>query len=175
MVITKKQVECFEMRLPKFFTWANFYIDEIGEGGTLSIVSDYGNWSYTWPATGGTLKQFLPSLDIYYTAKKFGADKYFDIDRTLENAREFILISRRDNSLDKESARELYDEVSALARTHPNSSNEFFYLTREDCPNLFKLFYENSLNLYFKIDPAFEEFWRLFWIPLMEYLKENYV
>jgi hypothetical protein len=89
------------------------------DGGSLAITGDFGPWEYTWSSIGSeTFGQFLFGLDKQYAMQKLAGSDYFrfDPEATEREIKRDILELRRDDSIDREKAREFYcqaDEFSA--------------------------------------------------------------
>jgi hypothetical protein len=84
------------------YSWALFFVDE--QSNTLSIVSDWGNWSYMWGPTAWSFKEFLVQMstrvqDGYpgYLLEKLthGQKEELDYDATFK-AMEAVMQKARD-------------------------------------------------------------------------------
>jgi hypothetical protein len=116
--------------------WAFFYLHEFPNGGTLGIVSDWGNYSHMWGATGvKSLKHFLATCHAEYIVNKLSYEKgrefreQFDNEKTLINFKKRILEDRRDDRIDREEARDLWND---LVDWSPDGSAEEWYYTMPD-------------------------------------------
>lgn len=93
--------------------WASIRLQE--STGSVSIQSDFGNWSYFWPPKHRTssLASFLRGIDRGYAGGKFlGASlDVYDPEKTQKRIREHILESRRhgSSSMTKKRARKEWD------------------------------------------------------------------
>lgn len=87
-----------------------------GTGGSLTVHSSYGTFSYIWGSTGSSFKEFLVehlAKDWHYTMKKFlqeGNAMYeFSLEETQKEMRRVLVETRR------EDGREVNAAVAALA------------------------------------------------------------
>lgn len=109
----KTSVDMYYVR--KDHEWANIVHDD----GLLMIHSSYGSWSYYWSHPGGPAKEFLTQLDDGYLISKLGGSKKeFDGERTEQNIRREILERRRDGRLNKDNAREIWEEIDGVDFQH---------------------------------------------------------
>lgn len=81
------------------FGW---YVAFIDEGGTVSVVSDYGNYAYRWhhkhlpySAEQGGIRKFLTTADESYFLSKFAHRDEFDPAATRTAFKNYILEFRR--------------------------------------------------------------------------------
>lgn len=149
--------------------WAKFTVEDLGSRGRLSIASDLGDWQQGWGACGESFKSFLTHLDIGYVAGKFGADRWFDAERTIKNYRADVLESRR-SGLSKETARSIWNEIKTLAGGY-QGKNEFAFALYET-EYLFR-YYNNCPEMYETISPHFHRFWKECWPPFIAELKRE--
>jgi hypothetical protein len=99
------------------YGWATAYVDDIR--GTLSIVSDWGNYAYRWGVDslggGRTLSQFLIDAEPEYIATKLHVDLggIIDLDGTeTKNAlKRELLRMRRHKEIEGWEARHEWDEL----------------------------------------------------------------
>lgn len=83
--------------------WARIWLTD---DGCLSIMSDFGCFSYWWGDPGCEFREFLTKCDNEYLSGKLGGgEKAFDGERTIQVIREKILYYRRHGSISKEAAR----------------------------------------------------------------------
>jgi hypothetical protein len=120
--------------------WGIFFVSEAG--GVLSILSDYGNWSYAWPHHGRTsFKHFLVELGRdtdYLIGKLSGAKTVFNADKSKQLIFEIIRERRRDGALTKEKAREAYDELESVAADCSGSEDLFLERLMTTIPWLYE-------------------------------------
>lgn len=95
-------------------SWCRLLWHELGRdtngqiAATVHIMSDYGNWSYTWSHIGDpSIESFLADLDSDYLGKKMmgSAFRVHDDEGTQRAIKQHILESRLDGSMDKDEAR----------------------------------------------------------------------
>jgi hypothetical protein len=105
----------------------------------LTIHSSYGNYGYFWSNTGdagSTAIDFLGRVDRDYLMNKLvenGNYMRFDAELTADGIREWIRQSRRDRSIEKAEAREMYDAVEEAE----GDSQRFFEALKDECETLF--------------------------------------
>jgi hypothetical protein len=110
--------------------WAFFQLDELT--GTVAIHSDWGDFTHSWPRHGRkSLKHFLAEGDEDYFARKFhyGIDDVFSPEKSLARIRAEIIDGRKTYRLDREEARELWDQAGDLE----NESSSDLFLERMPC------------------------------------------
>lgn len=100
------------------FEWYVVFVHE--ETCTLSIVSDYGNYAYRWPAGGQVpgqrFKDFLLELNDGYLLSKIcqGIPKEFDSAATLLRVKRELIENRREYGANKDAVREVWDSLDGL-------------------------------------------------------------
>jgi hypothetical protein len=172
-VVTKTTCELYKLRGLPHNGWADITIDAAEEHGRIQIASDWGNWSFFWSHCGGPFKDFLPGLDIGYVAGKFGANKWFDHEKSLRELKRDLLLGRRGeqgNPLSKEKARELWEEVDRL---QDEGNETAFGMRLYNNDDLFSRYDGCDFPIYYGIDPGFRNFWRDCWPVFLEYLKNE--
>lgn len=79
----------------------------------LAIESSYGSgYAYAWSHPGGCFKSFLCQCDEYYLRSKLAPGTTFDEVATRDAVREHLISLRRDKSIGRDRARELWDSAS---------------------------------------------------------------
>lgn len=166
MKITSKLIECYYLR--DGMEYADISLDVGDNSGRVSVASSFCSFENYWGACGEPLKKFIQDIDIHYAAKKFGQSNWFDLDSTLSEIEQIT----KEESLWASS--DLIESWNEELDSLKNSScrEEFVQLISSECPNLMKLLdYQPSINT--SIDPAFLSFWNIFWIPFIEFLKDE--
>lgn len=115
--------------------WATFYVDDVH--GTLSIVSDYGNWAHRWGrgshlCESGNLSDFLVCEgECHYLADKLMSReerREYSPELTRKAMTEVIIEHRRSQDFDRDMARGLWDAVEAIDfRDGPDFVQQAFY------------------------------------------------
>lgn len=108
----KSTCERYDIRLKEGYGWAIVTIDE--NGGLFNAQSDYGSYSYSWPCHGrDSFKHFILELveDKSYFLGKVANDKFYYMEKTEKAWKEEVIRARREGELDKDQARELWDEI----------------------------------------------------------------
>jgi hypothetical protein len=101
-------------------SWSLWLLDQ--DTGSLSIVSGYGNWAHRWGHSGfsensnGDFRREFLGFDPNYLNNKLGLDavREFDLEKTRKSVQEKILSHRREGGIDREIAREWWDEIVEL-------------------------------------------------------------
>lgn len=116
--------------------WACCTVNE--DTGELSITSDWGNWSFRWNIGhigSPSLHAFIGRGSLDYLANKLtpgGSRDQFDPDATTAEFRKLVLEARRELRIDKDAAREYWEELGSLAADCGDSCDlylERFYHT----------------------------------------------
>ena len=169
------------------------------KGGSLMIVSPYGNWDYSWNSTGtDDIRAFLVGLDKGYLMNKLDARNttLFDAEGTVAKVKEMILDSRRRRNYTAEfqsfrkdpekhqaqrtieEYRELWDAIEAL---DPDMSADTFFDSLYILPRTHPRALLESCELtdVYCIDavtmenPNHKHFWEECWLPLVAHWKEE--
>lgn len=146
-------------------SFANISLDYSGKQGRISISTDYGVWSYYWGSCGCSFKEFLIGLNMEYAAGKFGEDKFFNHEATMNYLKSRI----KENSEDKEHNRKLKDELKSLVDCEDKSS---FTAQMWNCSEIMKL-EDYCPDLVTGISPGFKYFWENLWTKFIESLKQE--
>ncbi|MDD5301475.1 MAG: hypothetical protein PHS14_00085 [Elusimicrobia bacterium] len=114
--VRRTDAEVYSTRFDKQYGWAIIILHE--ETGVVAITSDYGDWTYSWPSPGRgncTLKEFVCHGSYDYMACKFegGKPEEFDGAATRAAFTKRLFQQRRDRSIQKEEARDVYDSLEA--------------------------------------------------------------
>lgn len=98
--------------------WAIFTIDNVY--GSLSIISDWGNWSRIWSSDPKSLgapdfSNFLSNAGIDYLAHKLlqGEDEELNVEASLINIKKETLRSRRNREITQEFAEAIWEDLEA--------------------------------------------------------------
>jgi len=157
--VTKTTVECYKLRFEGGL-WADITIDDNSVGdkgaGRIQIASDFGNWSNYWGACGSPFKKFLESLDIHYTAGKFGADKWFDFAATIKELKRNI---NEDAYGDERKSL-----LAELKEIEENCTEDImdFRIQIENSTELLQ-FVSHSPDVITGVHPSFKRFWDEIW------------
>lgn len=169
--ITKSSVEVYKIRHPKYFYWADIFIDDSGTKGRISIASDFGAYQNYWGACGCSFKEFLCKIGMHYAADKFRADQWFDLDSTIKHYKSIIIEYRRSGSIEASYARKLFDQVKVLIDA--SGEPEFCVLIQEQ-PELMK-FWDWCPYLSRTVTPQFKNFWEEIWPVFVRELKKEMI
>jgi hypothetical protein len=142
----KSLVEKYVIKSPTGQWLANIVLDD--KDGDIYIQSDYGDYSYWWRSRGRdtTLKQFLLSCDDSYVMNKFGyggKNDYFYADRTIKNIKKDILQQRREDRIDSDQARLLWNEINDIDYS-TDTCNEMYVSLAEWAPDVLSHIYGDS-------------------------------
>lgn len=169
--IKKTQVECYKIRQETTIaSWADITIDSPGIGsGRIMIASDYGDWQNYWGAVGGSFKEFLTRIDKHYVAGKFGANRWFDQKATVKFMKKQIIDYRRDNDIDCEKARDMWNDLKELEEY---DDPQVFSIRAFDSEHLSYLF-DCGPELFYDCTPGFNAFWEIVWPVFIDQLKQE--
>lgn len=165
---------------------ANIFMDDTL--GLICIYSDYGNYSHWWGQSGRgtkTLSEFLLKTGVEYLKDKFsyGAERYFDSDKTIERIKQDIIQKRRERGfrrasqyreLSKEDARELWDEIEWA--DWPDKLSDFYWVLNQDASKTFEMIYGNdhsSVPCITGYQPQLVAFMERVWPVFMAGLEEH--
>ena len=86
----------------------------------VSVISDFGSFGYCWTHIGpDRWREFLAGLDLHYAMQKMLGERFrvpLAIHEAEAKGRQMILQYRREDSLDAEDARKLWDGLDAADR-----------------------------------------------------------
>ncbi|MHC1744866.1 MAG: hypothetical protein AB9873_17815 [Syntrophobacteraceae bacterium] len=145
---------------PGWTTWADITIREwFGQysggprnGGSIQIISDYGNYGFAWSHIGDKcLRQFLLALEADYFFGKVvegGRRNYevIDMKATLEDIRKEIVSMRREGRIDKEQARDFWEQIEEGSDVSRCISDEELYRALDDHDDLFRIIFHNDFE-----------------------------
>jgi hypothetical protein len=152
--------------------YATVSVDEAT--GTVNCQSGFGDFSYSWPASGrgADIFTFLASLGFDYFMGKAAVRPWQELDlaRTIEFHRNEIRHERRGRrgfcDLSKELANEMWDALDSIEGEHPRDETHLFFLWQtHSC--LSEWFVDYSPTVYHRVSPTAQSFWDLLWRPLV--------
>lgn len=113
--------------------------------GTISIESDYGNWSHMWGSMGGNIREFIIRCGKDYLMDKFTCNDHkdrgcFNFDKTISRIKREIIEARKEMELEKNEAREMYNESEELNNNAPDNIDAFYMYANNNCPKLFEFY-----------------------------------
>lgn len=169
--VEKSTVELYKIR-SNDFAWADITIDAHGRAGRISVASDYGNWQNYWGACGSDFKTFLSQISESYAATKFSAEERIDVDGTIKLWKELLISYRRDETLDAEKARSIYDEIEEVASEDRQGLLRAFDNTSDLSPFMYDVC--GAPELVHEPCPHFKRFWKELWPALLaEFAREK--
>lgn len=156
----------------KYRTWADVSIHEWKGGGSISIISDYGNYSHGWNAIGERpFRKFLCGLDMDYFGKKTLPQGYLqdDVEASQKAAMVAVVEYRRENpkSLDKETARDLYD---GIAQADTCGDDMGYFAAKIQDLDGFDLVFGHGMDFPYRkqYNPQLKGFWEILWPCLVD-------
>lgn len=174
--VTKTTVECYKIRHPSGMYWADITVDGKDRQVRIQIASDYGDYQYYWGACGPGYKQFLQKIGIDYAASKFGANRWFDHDKTINRYKRDLLEYRRNSDITADEAREAYDAIKELEDDGYCNNDQVFLERAMSNDALVKVFdYEGLASVVYDITPQFRKFWDTAWQVFLNELKAETV
>lgn len=142
MKVTKYQAQCYHVS--NGYDGASIFLrywprDDGGSSGYISVVGSFGSFGHYFGNTGGDFRAFLCGCDRYYlTGKFFGLQaRVFDCDKTVEALKRRLIAWRRDNTINREDAREMFDAVNEAGGN--NSEEAFWMQLSGDMPRFYDL------------------------------------
>lgn len=164
------EATCYTVR--NGWGWANIYVRH-GQGKCadesprywveLVVNSDYGSFGFMWTHIGENWGSFLSDLDMHYAMNKLMGER-FEVELTgeeaLEHARGLILEERRQGSIDKAYARDLWDSAD-LADT--DSGSPAFFRSWDNWSDGKAYEREYHVDRWKKVNPQAEAFWKDIW------------
>ena len=174
---TKSTVECYKIRHPSGMYWADITVDGKDRQVRIQIASDYGDYQYYWGACGPGYKEFLQKIGIDYAASKFGANRWFDFDKTISGWKLQVIEYRRQGDLEETEARDIYDEIKELEEDGDYNNDRMFIEQAMGKDAMVKFFdYDGLCSVVYDITPQFRKFWQTAWrVFLSELRKESEV
>jgi hypothetical protein len=145
--------------------WADITIREWPGGGSIDIQSDFGSYSHFWNSIGErSFRKFLASLDAGYFFGKCMGRGYdvYDPQKTEQWVRELVIERRRDGDLNKEEARDCWDEIQFI----DFDSADAYYYSASNRTSLWEMCFgedHHSLPHATKPHPQAEAFWEIIW------------
>ena len=141
MKVTKHQAQCYHVS--NGYDGASIFLrywprDDGGSSGYISVVGSFGSFGHYFGNTGGDFRAFLCGCDRYYLGGKFFGlqARVFDCDRTVEALKRFVIKQRRDGSLERDEARDMFDAVKDA--DHSNSEEGFFMQLSQTMPKFYE-------------------------------------
>ncbi len=152
-------------------TWADITIRSWDKAGSISVISDYGNYNAIWHSTGyDDIRKFLIELDYAYFMKKSHPQLGMEVDwdETVKFILKEICETRRNGDLEAEEARNFFDYIKGADqnegmfwRISESESELYDFLGRIDFPTIKR-----------KI-PECQGFWEVIWKVAVETWKEE--
>lgn len=170
--VEKSTVELYKIRHKSGCYWADITIDAHERGGRICIASDFGNWQNYWGAAGPDFKTFLGEISKDYAATKFGVEEWLDVEGSVKLWKELLLGRRRDEAIDADEARAVYEEIEGLANEDHRSLAVAFANTSFLSPFICRAC--GMPEFAYKPDPRFTRFWKELWpVLLAEFAREK--
>lgn len=141
-------------------------------GGEIMANTQYGAYGHHWSSCGQPFKEFLADFkpgDIDYVMSKMTSHDYteFDGEATINAAKRCLLDDRRQKSLDKETAREVYDSLCDL---DPEASADLMCGELSEIEYFQDSYYELAQK---RVRSDVRGFYEHVFLPLCSYLKET--
>lgn len=172
MEINKKNIELYQIRNIGSCGWADITL-EVGETeGRISIASDWGAWQRYWGHCGMGFKAFIISLknNMHYFASKVDADNFFDLDQNITALKLSVIEYRRDESIDDQKARHLFEDLNRLQQEGFTRKVDFEYAYYET-EHLSR--WRHELDVITVVSPQFKNFWNKVYLPFVQHLESE--
>ncbi len=115
----------YQVRVPNRSEWARIWVTD---DGCISVMSDYGDFGYWFGSPGCEFRRFLTGCGDDYLLNKFSSgEQEFDSHATERAARDLVLESRREKSIDRETAREEWDAVCNVDWSCEYSRSKWYF------------------------------------------------
>lgn len=167
--VIKSSIDVYKFRHPSGMYWADIAIDAAGETGRISIASDFGDWSNYWGSCGMPFKDFLCMIDKWYAANKFGANTWFDQEKTIAGLKEEVDRQLSNEEITPDMAEEIRDELEVLSDFN---SKDAFAVQCFNTEHLHQL-WDCGPDLITDIEPSFNHFWDKVWPVMIQTFKEE--
>jgi len=144
-----------------------------GDRGWVSVAirSSYGNFGHFWNSIGpGKWSDFLNQIDLHYTMMKLSDQSIyeFDSDATLISVREKVLRYRKEGTLDRNEARNIWNTLEYYVDESTGPEMFCQYLREHD------IFVDDtSGNLIYALRPSIQAFWDRIWRPWIMYVANT--
>lgn len=169
--------ESFFFTFDEPLSWACFTVCEARH--IFSVTSDWGHASATWPTNAlpdrddDALKRFLAGADADYVLRKLAdnqpvlkARTEFDADATRREFRDLVLEQRRDRSLTRSHARQLWHDVDDFLADVADGGVEHGYVSHAGSELNHDLFDCQIYDFVAMRDSPRVTFWRERLLPL---------
>lgn len=167
-VASKDTAVVYVVRLKEMSGWGVATLREWPGGGSVDIQSDYGNYAFTWGAIGkDSLIEFLVDLNLGYAMNKLTEYKLYELDfkGTIQKMKKELLSQRRDGYIDKEQARDAWDDLCENIEGGAESEDAIYSNLHHTGYFLEYVWGDDSCNLDFinSIKPQVQMFWDRIW------------
>lgn len=166
----------YKIRMADRSAWAVIAMRQWPRGGSIDIQSDFGNYAYSWNATGdGDFRAFL--LDLHYdyfmgkVRQGFGHGEVFDPEGSLDEIKRDIIKARRTGDINKAAAREAWDDLSWV-----DATDETVFATQITAYGSITRIYDDdysAIPFMRKRDPQCAGFWEVIWPVACEIWREE--
>lgn len=167
--IYTRKTSLYGLENGKISHWGEHHVVNINEQrNSLNIQSSYGDFSFCWPdgAFGGRpFKKFLSELSFDYLMGKLTGEKTMvvNVAKTLEAMKAEILFDRKEGRLDKEKARDAYEEIS-LIDEGIDERDLWGEIYRSDALGHFS----GNIEMKWERRPDLVNFWEEVWKPFRD-------
>lgn len=180
--IKKTTTETYTLRGERCL-WAKINLDISGNTVNVMISSDYGSFNYYWCSCGENPKKFLTTISMDYAmGKLMGGYQNMnepDWESRIKEIKNMVLEYRKERSLNKDKAREIYDYIKndLNLKMYEFSCDENMYFKELTENRIFDdLFYDfDAIPTHTKLKHIVNEFWEDIWIPFTNFLKEEII
>lgn len=177
MKVTKETAELYRIRKEtsdEGFSWGDVVLIFGQHSVQVLANSDCGHFAHYWSNTGPNPKKFLTTVGMHYAMEKLTGYSHEEPDPEARE-REFkiaITRARKDGRLNKQHARESWDDLTA--QMNDFGCGEAFIHALYCHPRFAEIFGDaDGLPRATQIKPNCREFWNRIWIPLVEQLESE--
>lgn len=132
--------------IPGGCTYALITLTDLHENaGNIAIESDYGSWGYTWGSMGGNIREFILRTGKGYLMDKFTYGDHpdravFNMDKTIKRIKSDIIEARKQDEIEADFARLLYNLAEELYNNAPDSSEGLYLYAEVNCEEMFDFY-----------------------------------
>lgn len=157
---------------------ATIFLDN--DSGQISVMSSWNhNYSHCWSTPGRgkeSLKEFLITAGPDYIMNKFsyGSERWFDHKQSLQQLKREVLAWRRNKTLDKNTARRIWDEIKDILEEDGMNSTAWYYQVNK-CDELMNGYSGDfsSIPCITDYHPHLRAFMQEVWPVFIEQLKQE--
>lgn len=150
--------------------WADITLSEYDKAGRIQVASDFGDWQYYWGACGKPFKEFLLEIGKDYVAGKWGADRHFNLAKTIQVLKEWIEEDTKCGYISSGKSAALLNEIALIEEEGPITEMQLHLFADDNCPALLECD-AGLIEVTYDYTPQFNRFWSMVWTDFTSILK----